>query len=359
MKNLFLLSLLLFPNLDSVFLTTRESSSTPPNWDYLPVLRRFMEEDDLCYGRQKTVFSLDGEDYLYTQVLHEGEYEGYVLSKDDEFVQACLTEKDPVSDYDARYYFDGFLFLDEAKPRSMPEHLDVTASGTLGRKGVARRAEEPFYPEHYPSVSSSVTYYSWTDTGSDYSQFYWLNDVPEYYWSYGCSPTAAAMLTSFLDRYCSDFSGLYDGLLPLKTPIPEDFSDPYPNDVRVQAAISELAQIFQTDSEGVTLSTRIPGGLENLFRERGIDDYYVKVSNNFVFYSNLIKKCRLPVLMGIKTDQTSFIMDHTVLSYGIVYRPSQSVPDIIAHSTWASHPGNYFFSCSDAWEFYYVTNVGY
>lgn len=28
MKNLFLLSLLLFPNLDSVFLTTRESSST-------------------------------------------------------------------------------------------------------------------------------------------------------------------------------------------------------------------------------------------------------------------------------------------------------------------------------------------
>ena len=158
MKNLFLLSLLLFPNLDSVFLTTRESSSTPPNWDYLPVLRRFMEEDDLCYGRQKTVFSLDGEDYLYTQVLHEGEYEGYVLSKDDEFVQACLTEKDPVSDYDARYYFDGFLFLDEAKPRSMPERLDVTASGTLGRKGVARRAEEPFYPEHYPSVSSSVTY---------------------------------------------------------------------------------------------------------------------------------------------------------------------------------------------------------
>ena len=305
---------------------------------YLPVLRRFTKSEAWC-GTKRTIRDKSQKEYEYFPLRESGRYLGYVLCDGTgEFLQAYLSDKPSTREILPTI----FPFADEVE--------------TLQPKAAKNKsAAEIFFPWHYPEVQNPNSSYSWTDT-SDYSQYFWLEGVPEYYWSSGCTPTAAAMFVSYLDRYCPDFQTLIDGFLPLKTPLPILDEDNV-NGNAVEWVIDELADCMGT-KDGQTLDIGICGGIENYFARHGVEDYYMKSSTDYSLLTCIVREARLPVVVDIKTDVYGDV-DHTVLVYGYVYRPYQVLPDLICHSTWTSAPGNYFFSPNHFFDYRYVTNVSH
>ena len=296
---------------------------------YLSVLKNYSGDKEIRYGRQEIV-EWSGERALRSSVIDEaGNDIGYVYSNKEWKMLLSYCNKEPI----------------HSISNSTIKSMNLTTSESA-----------PFYPDDYPLVSSNVSAYSWTDTSGDYSQYYWLNDVPAYLWSQGYGPTAAAMFCSYLDRYCPDFRNLYQGNLPL-LPEPDGVLDDDKNGRAIETAIRQLASCLGT-KDGWTLNSAMCGGIETYFQDCEIDGKYMKSSTDFALYASLLKECHLPVIMAIKHNQASTLpSDHFVLAYGLIYRPSQSLPDVVSHSTW--NTGSYFFPGNTMWEYYYVTNVGH
>ena len=107
----------------------------------------------------------------------------------------------------------------------------------------------------------------------------------------GCSPTAAAMMISFYNKY-SDLDNLLDQQLPLNH---EE------NRNGVDNLIKELAKLMRTDPEKGTPHNQITAGYNKYLYSRGYASYEARASYSFDDYSYLINTFNCPAHLSIYT----------------------------------------------------------
>ncbi len=179
-----------------------------------------------------------------------------------------------------------------------------------------------------------------------YSRY--LKDCPEYYNEYvtnGCTPTAAAMLISFYDRYSS--YDLYSGTLPLA------HDDNQSGDVA--NLVNELAVDMQTNAgQSGTNRTKGRTGLKSYLNRHNGGSLDVKNSSSYEDYKNYIMYSNNPAIVHIS--------GHSILGIGYArlrkYNSdgSQYIADyIVSHYDWRSRPGNYYVISSEFEEMTFIT----
>ncbi|MGI5820290.1 MAG: PEP-CTERM sorting domain-containing protein [Armatimonadota bacterium] len=122
---------------------------------------------------------------------------------------------------------------------------------------------------------------------------YWLDDVPDYLWYYGCSPTAGGNLIGYWDNQ-PGYENLYAGTAPMTAPhsdpiydiitSPEHITEPYtPNECAHTNAPNSLSCFMHTDpSNGGSYSWNIATGLR---RFAAWDDPNTEVNESYDFTS--------------------------------------------------------------------------
>ena len=183
-------------------------------------------------------------------------------------------------------------------------------------------------PDYLCSIESSSQAYSLI-----------ISNCPEYYneiVNNGCTPTSAAMLIAFYDRY-SDYS-FYPESLPLKH---DD------NKAAVSKVITELAQYRKTNDAG-TLRTDAVTGLSSFLKKYCSTSTNVRTTTKFDDYRNFVAESNNPAIVHIN--------QHAILGIGYAklrkYNPngSQYIQNyIVSHYDWRSRPGNYYVE-SDQFE---------
>ncbi len=179
-----------------------------------------------------------------------------------------------------------------------------------------------------------------------YSRY--LKDCPEYYNEYvtnGCTPTAAAMLISFYDRYSS--YDLYSGTLPLI------HDDNQSGDVA--KLVNELAVDMKTNvGQSGTNRTKGRTGLKSYLNRHNGGQLNVKNSSSYEDYKNYIMYSNNPAIVHIS--------GHSILGIGYArlrkYNSdgSQYIADyIVSHYDWRSRPGNYYVISNEFEEMTFIT----
>ncbi len=98
--------------------------------------------------------------------------------------------------------------------------------------------------------------------------------IPYLSWSYGCTPTAAAMLMAWWDNY-HDFSNLVKYYMDRWDPIQNQ------TDYHVPKTQKALASWMGTDSEGETMRYNICDGMQDFVQSRG---YSCSTDSHYAFY---------------------------------------------------------------------------
>lgn len=131
-----------------------------------------------------------------------------------------------------------------------------------------------------------------------------IKDCPTYFnpTNYMCTPTAAAMLISFYDRY-SSLTNLVDGLLPLNH---------NENKSKVNELIDELSSFMGTTSGHGTYLYEREDGINMFLSSRGYKSYKVDTLTNYDLYSTLINTYNQPAIVGIEYGK----VNHSVLGIG-------------------------------------------
>ena len=263
----------------------------------------------------------------FSVLSHDGSYCGYLLrdAKTSEFIRAYLGDTDPRVAPD--FSIDSLFMGNAATPQ-----FSLLPTRSTNHES-----------DNFPATHGT-SLYSWTGSGTDYKQYLWLENVPEYKWTYGCAPTAMTMYLSYIDRYCNYFEYLIPGLLPLTW-------EGDRNTTTVDSIIGELAYDMNTDSFGNTKSNEMIAGAEEYIDERSLLRYDFQSSSSIAFLDQIIRENHLPVVMLMASIPGGKI-DHAVLTYGMIYNPEENNPAFVCHSTW--NHGACFFSADDMAIYYYL-----
>lgn len=177
-----------------------------------------------------------------------------------------------------------------------------------------------------------------------------ITDCPYYYNEpngpviNGCSPTTAAMLLSFYDRY-SELDNLLDEELPLNH---EE------NRTRVDNFIKELAVLMGTNTivPGTTVQ-QIVSGYNKYLLSKGYFGYQASVSYNYDDYSYFINTLKNPAHLCIYTDDTKDNL-HSVLGVGTATLKDSGRFMVTHYAVEDNKRGNYYVSEKYFLRFYYL-----
>jgi frataxin-like iron-binding protein CyaY len=184
-----------------------------------------------------------------------------------------------------------------------------------------------------------------------------IEGVPFYDWSFGCSPTASAMILGYYND--KGYQKLIDYYFDRWDPVEQEWDYDIPNVQR------ELAQAMKTDfSDGSTYISDIPPG--NIYVTNNINGYNFESdrsawggwSNNFNW--DLIKKeidARRPfhwIVLDYWSSQHRDHVDHSVAAVG--YTNDHYV---IVHNTWDTREHNWYYYTDTGGKisFSYVINI--
>lgn len=163
----------------------------------------------------------------------------------------------------------------------------------------------------------------------------------------GCSPTTAAMLLSFYDRY-SELDNLLDQELPLNHE--EDRT-------RVDNFIKELANLMGTNKVTTgTLPNQIVTGYTNYLYSKGYNGYQGRMSANYDEYSYLINTFKNPAHLAVYTEKGYEEKDqfHSVLGVGTATVRESGRFVITHYAVEDEYLGNYYVAEKYFIRFYYI-----
>lgn len=233
--------------------------------------------------------------YFY-KTYQDKKYTGFfVLDKDYNFLGSNVSDEDIYPNIKNGYYYNNIFDISDNRVVSTDEINQIATYSSFENQEVPNVDESVYHP-YSSAYGSSLT----------------INNVPTYFNGTGydnfpgggCSPTAGTMFLSFYDRYCSYYNSIYIPDLPLNHD--DDLN-------RVNSAIKEMGKYMKTivqgqQSEkaplGATYDNMIPVGIDNLLRDRYLNNYKLKYVNTREYAGTIKNEKNEDVLVYKANEET-------------------------------------------------------
>ncbi|MCF7926433.1 MAG: hypothetical protein K9L74_02485 [Candidatus Izimaplasma sp.] len=323
-------------------------SSVTPEWENAKIKKG---DDIYGYGDVKI-------GYIY-RVFNGQSQQGYILYLDNKgIIEATWEGTDLANEINGKVYY---IFPGQYVSKKDFDELYVPeiesdkyyTYGTVARI-TADNGDDTFSystlsttisQTYHPNLSSNVTV-----TSSYYSTRKTIDDVPDYTWRKGCTPTALANVIAYFDNEWHNSISPYDG--PYNYPVNSENNYSY-------NLIDNLALYLNTKTDGGTSQPDLSLGWEDWLDDYNHSTYHILVGSfnsggltgvtNTFDYQTLISRGN-PVVINVYGHATYY--EHSLT--GIGYVNAYGVAGVIAYDNAASTPREIFLNYSELDDYYFM-----